>query len=484
MEYLTYEQFGAVGDGVTSDFDAIIACHNEANKTGTPVRARDGAEYYIDGRDLTAVIKTDVDFGTAKFIIDDRCVERICSYVFSIESDYPVFDISVDELNRETRSLPALGDGRYYVRVFDDEKKIFIRKGLNRNDGTAMTDCFVLETDGTIFPSVDWNYKKITRAYAKKIDDKPITVRGGIFVTIANEEASFYRYYQRGFNICRSNVTLCGFEHYVRNEGEHGAPYHGFVKVTEAVNVLISDAKITARYIYWTASKVPGKPVPMGSYDLSFYASIGITCKNVIQTTDIKDKRYWGIYTSNFCKELTLIGCVFSRFDAHQGVTNVIIKDCTLGHQSIQLIGHGDFLIENSVIDNDGGSFLNLRGDYGSIWDGKITVRGCIWRTKCQNLSVISAYNQNDHDYGYPCMMGKDIFIEGLTVTDSADTGGTRKNLSILGKYDNGATPEVNTHPYIPPISLTVKGITVAGDAGFTITEYPEKYKNLKVRIY
>ena len=62
--YLSYEQFGAVGDGVTDDIEAIIACHAEANRTGTPVKTLDGATYYIGGRRLCATIKTDVDFGT------------------------------------------------------------------------------------------------------------------------------------------------------------------------------------------------------------------------------------------------------------------------------------------------------------------------------------------------------------------------------------------------------------------------------------
>ena len=88
--FVNYEQFGAVGDGVADDFGAIIACHEYANATGTPVKATDGSTYYIDGKKRHAVIKTDVDFGTAKFIIDDRCVERITSYVFSIQGDNPV----------------------------------------------------------------------------------------------------------------------------------------------------------------------------------------------------------------------------------------------------------------------------------------------------------------------------------------------------------------------------------------------------------
>ena len=57
--FVNYEQFGAVGDGVADDFGAIIACHEYANATGTPVKATDGAAYYIDGKKRHAVIKTD-----------------------------------------------------------------------------------------------------------------------------------------------------------------------------------------------------------------------------------------------------------------------------------------------------------------------------------------------------------------------------------------------------------------------------------------
>ena len=46
-KYVTYEEFGAVGDGVTEDFEAIKKAHDYANKEGLPVKAREGATYYI-----------------------------------------------------------------------------------------------------------------------------------------------------------------------------------------------------------------------------------------------------------------------------------------------------------------------------------------------------------------------------------------------------------------------------------------------------
>ena len=57
-KYITYEQFGAVGDGIHDDQAAIIAAHQAANEQGLPVRAADGKTYYIGRGDKVAVIKT------------------------------------------------------------------------------------------------------------------------------------------------------------------------------------------------------------------------------------------------------------------------------------------------------------------------------------------------------------------------------------------------------------------------------------------
>ena len=83
-KFVSYEDFGAVGDGEHDDMPAIVAAHAHANKTGLPVKAKDGATYYIGGGDLTAVIMTDTDFGTAKFIIDDRRLDNVKANVFHI----------------------------------------------------------------------------------------------------------------------------------------------------------------------------------------------------------------------------------------------------------------------------------------------------------------------------------------------------------------------------------------------------------------
>ena len=107
-KYLSYEQFGAKGDGVTDDIDAIIACHEEANKTGTPIKAKDGAKYYI-AKVATATVKTDVDFGNAEFIIDDSAVpiEKRGPAIFNVVSDYRQFNPSITSLKVPSPPITA-----------------------------------------------------------------------------------------------------------------------------------------------------------------------------------------------------------------------------------------------------------------------------------------------------------------------------------------------------------------------------------------
>ena len=103
-KYLTYEQFGAKGDGIADDFPAIMATHAAANEKGLPVKAADGKTYYIGNTIGTAVVRTDVDFGTAKFIIDDSNVslDDREPYVFKVESALEPVEIEgVESLKRD-----------------------------------------------------------------------------------------------------------------------------------------------------------------------------------------------------------------------------------------------------------------------------------------------------------------------------------------------------------------------------------------------
>src|SRR3954462_12877076 len=68
---VTYEAFGAKGDGVADDLPAIVEAHAFANAHGLPVITKPDATYNLGRRALTAIIATDTDWGTSKFLVND-----------------------------------------------------------------------------------------------------------------------------------------------------------------------------------------------------------------------------------------------------------------------------------------------------------------------------------------------------------------------------------------------------------------------------
>ena len=449
---VTYEEFGAVGDGKTDDQKAIVAAHAAANKRKLPVRAGDGKTYYIGGGAKVAVIKTDVDFGTAKFVIDDRNLENVKAPVFRV----------------------------------DPKVRQYIRYGLNQNNGSPQKEVFLVAADGTVDPAtpIVWDYADVTRLTAHPVDAKTLTIKGGRFTTIANQAESTYNYHARGITVRRSNVRIEGLRHDVTGEGDHGAPYGSFVGASYCANVMVSNCVFTAHKTYRTIGAA-GKPVSMGSYDISANNAVNVSFVNCRQTTDINDRRYWGIFGSNYCKNLLYDGCTFSRFDAHMGVANATIRNSRLGHQGINAIGFGTFLVENTTVRSR--SFFNLRSDYGSTWRGDFIVRNCTfvpsgWKKAASAL--VHGVGTDWHDFGYECHAPRRIVFDGLTIDDSTHPE----------KYDgpfvfsmfnpkNTSADYVEKHPYHVTEEVVLKNVTTA--SGKPVNLSPNKYmfRNVKVEI-
>ena len=474
--YLTYEEFGAAGDGFQDDLPAIVRCHEEANRLRLPVRAKDGAVYYLGRRALAARIMTNVDFGTARFIIDDREPEDLTKYVFEIVPEKEPFFPEIASLFRGDTCLDFPHEGEMWLRVWSDEKKIFVRKGLNQNAGVDPSDVLLVDGDGRIKTKIDWDHPHVTKAVAKSAGDRPITVRGGVFETVANRHESVYRYHARGFLVTRSHVTLRDMTHLVKGEGDHGAPYAGFLSIRETVDVTVRNVLLTPHFTYWTASQIPGEKVPMGSYEINVDSSIGTKFYEVHQTVDIMDSRFWGLMGSNFSKEMLFEDCVMSRFDAHMGVTDAVIRRSILGHMCLNLIGHGDFLVEDT--DAFGRAVVNLRPDYGSSFEGTVTIRNVTWRPRGDELSVFAAENTGDHDFGYPCFMPRSVRIEGLRVLDAGI--GEGKDMTILPDYDPDFRPG-KPFAYIPTEEITVSGVERASGGGWIPARNAEEYPLLRV---
>lgn len=481
-----YNDFGAKGDGKTDDINAIAAAHAFANEHGLPVKADDQATYYIGGKALTAVIRTDTDFGKAAFIIDDTEVENRNAPVFTISSGLRSFKPEgITSLRKNQEKLGIALPGPCLITVTNTNVKHYIRFGLNQNNGSPQTDIFVVDKNGNVDMNapIIWDFDRITDITALPIDENPLQVSGGRFTTIANKAESKYTYYNRNIAIRRSNVVVDGLEHRVTGEGDHGAPYGGFLNIGDCSYVTVKNTILTGRKTYSTIGSA-GKPVSMGSYDLSVNRALNVSFLNCSQTNDINDSRYWGILGSNFSKNLLYDHCSFSRFDAHQGVANATIRNSTLGHMGINAIGSGLFTVENSTI--RGRSLINLRSDYGSTWQGEFIIRNCIFVPaggKPASAALINGNYTGLHDFGYTCYMPERITIENLKIDDSNHPDGYQ-GPAIFADFNPKMTDDSyqEKFPYVKTREVILRNVTTASGKPLRVSNNPFMFREVKIK--
>jgi hypothetical protein len=480
-----YSDFGARGDGKTDDIDAIAAAHAFANQHGLSVKADEGATYYISGKNRTAVIRTDTDFGTAAFFIDDTEVQNRNAHVFLVSSGLQSFKLEgISSLKRNQKKIGVSLPGTCLVTVTNSRVKRYIRFGPNQNNGSSQTDIFIADKDGHVDMDtpIIWDFDQITDITALPIDETTLTINGGRFTTIANSAESKYTYYSRGIAVRRSNVLVQGLEHRVTGEGEHGAPYGGFINVGDCAYVTVRNTILTGRKMYQTIGSA-GVTVSMGTYDISLNRVFNVSFVNCSQTNDINDSRYWGIMGSNYCKNLVYDSCTFSRFDAHMGVANATIRNSTLGHQGINAIGSGTFTVEKSTI--YGRNLINLRSDYGSTWQGELVIRNCTFVPaggKPISASLIGGSYSGQHDFGYTCYMPERITIENLHIDDSKHPEEYR-GPAIFANFNPKMTDDsfVEKFPYVRTREVILRNVTIASGKTLIISDNSFMFKDVKV---
>ncbi len=412
---------GAVGDGVADDFEAIKRTHARANITGQTVVAEKGKIFNLGVHDEAISIKTSCEWGDAVFIIDDSNIAPSDSArtanIFKIASkSRPVEIYGLTSLKAGQKNIGMTFDNDVLLYIANSNKHQYIRYGINNDTGAPQQEIIHVDKNGNVHNEtpIMWDYDTVTYAVAYDASEKPISISGGIFKTIANRAPREYTYYSRGISVNRSNVTIKGLTHLVTGEGTDGAPYNGFLSVSYAYNVLIDGCTFTAHKTYQRELDSRNN---MGTYDTNATLSSHITWKNCSQTNSITDKSYWGIMGSNYCKNLKYDGCKLSRFDAHKGTHNATIINSEIGHTSVTATGSGTFLIENTAIHSN--NAIALRGDYGSTWDGDVILRNITLHNTGTATLITASYA--NHDFGYTCHLPKSVTVDGITL----DFGGS-----------------------------------------------------------
>ncbi len=482
-----YSEFGAQGNGKADDIDAIAATHAFANQHGLLVKADEGATYYIGGKERTAFIQTDTDFGSATFIIDDTEVQNRNAPIFEVSTGLlPFKPEGIFSLSKKQKKLDLSSIATCLIAATDTLVKHYIRFGPNQDHGSPQTDIFIVDKNGNVDMNtpIIWDFNRITGITAVPLDGKTLKITGGRFTTLANKAESKYTYYARNIAIRRSNVVVDGIEHRITGEGDHGAPYAGFINISNCAYVIVKNSIFTGHKTYRTIGSA-GDPVSMGTYDISINRALNISFLNCSQTNDINDNRYWGIMGSNYCKNLLFDSCVFSRFDAHKGVANATIRNSVLGHMGINAIGSGTLTIENTRI--YGRSLVNLRSDYGSTWEGEFIIRNCIFVPEAgrpTSAALINGSYSGQHDFGYTCYMPERIIIENLKIDDSnhpADYLGPAIFANINPQMNDNTYQE--RFPYVKTKEVILNNVITSSGKALRLSNNLFMFREVKLTV-
>lgn len=300
--FVCYEDFGAVGDGVADDFAAIYKAHEYANEHKLSVLGTPGKTYYIFdtamGTDTAHTVKitTEVDWRGAHFVIDDRKLSRrednpyrhlASAHIFKVSPDkeYEMFKITDEQtltrivkegLNPQTEKI-NLGldfDGAVMIIPYNSDHKVYRRRGYGAFAGTVMHEVIVVLPDGRVSEEtpITFDYTHLDYISVYKLDKSTaITVKNGVFTTlesrvnhmIKNDDGTYtYKpggYIARGMVVNRSYTTVESIEHRVeggftlleRAEGHlEGSPYWGLFRAHEANEVTFKNCIIPGRCAY------------------------------------------------------------------------------------------------------------------------------------------------------------------------------------------------------------------------------------------
>ena len=466
--YVTYEEFGAKSDGVNDDGVAIKLAHEHANQNNLTVKPDSTKTYYIKQAHSIPIINS-TDLNNATFVIDDTVEVDRKKNVFEVKSKKE--PITIVDLNftvkRSTVKLSNLsGHGLCLVQVVNANKKQFIREGSNSNEGTDQQDYFVIDNEGSVLTDIIWDFEQITSCTLYPFDDTTLIMKNAKFITRSNGKELQTNYFDRGLTVNRSNVILENISHRVENE-QPGSPYHGFISGRYCAYLTLKNCSVQSRKAY----KVSGTSVWMGSYDIEMYCVVGVKLENVIDVT-FDNKERWGVFASNFCKDIVVEDSTLSRVDAHQGARNITIRRSVIGNQGIRVIGSGLCLIEDSKILNSM-SLITLRNDYGSSWEGILVIKRTYWKpdTTYAYPRIINFANASNHDFGYTCYFPR-LIIDDLDVDDTELlSNDSYTNIPIINNNTAVFGTDITsfTHPYHFTDNIECKNMRTRSDKGFIL---------------
>lgn len=349
--YLDFEMFGAIGDGITNDSEAIKKCFETANKTGISVICKPKKKYLLDA--ISQVVNVNFDGSNSTFILPPM------GTVFTtIKGD----DMALSSNTIGTNGMLGTSTTNKFFTI---ETDIDVGERLNAG-GRHEVYCQTMCTDMN-------NYFVNTPWYQETISDKSWKLRNVMewqtHITFKNFNVETTgSTYPVMFRIFRNNITIENVHVGRGIKADSGAELiflkdTGNIEIKNVTNNNIQDSINVYGYL------------------------IGMSYVTNVKITGVKAVNGWGAMGSHFVSNTTFEYCDTNRIDNHYGwfgyfnVLNCHIKNPYGSHGFISFGGgYGQLNINNCTIkktDNSVADYIRIRTDLPLFFDSDVNITNC-----------------------------------------------------------------------------------------------------------
>lgn len=455
---VNYKDFGAGLKGSEyNDAIPIKNAHEYANKNKLPVEQKSGKFFLKEG--LGIEIKTSVDWGQTEFEIDEREYKGEWQFIVKGYKEWKDVQLTGEDKTSFLNKFKRVNSG-VFTELADYPNHFF--KIVNENDRAYRNiapftgsypkqDMFIVEKGGVFVGDIAFELDDYTSLQAIEIE-KELTISGGNFTFIGggSEDEDISGYHKTFMSIERSRTTITDF-HIDRPEDSivSNKPSSGFYVPIDCCYVTIKRGRL-----------VPKKPSGQGSYGLG---GNGVFEYRIEDLQVDGDSSYWGVFGTNNIKNLRIKNSILNRIDVHFNAWNIYIDNCIIGTETIRVSGGGDLFITKT--DNKGSntvsSFVIIRNDWASSWDGDIRIINC--KHSVISPSFYGAWVQwSNGNFNYNV---KQILCRTIEITDSTVNFISNTNDFRMMLFPSRSIVENNTMSprIIFPKNITFKNISVEG---------------------
>ena len=404
---ISYENMGAVLDGVADDTAVVATTHALAKSLGIKVRQSGGVAKVSGAAPIE--FATDCEFtGGFKFLFNNPGT----GFLFDVTPEYTPIEltqaaINIAQFTKGAAIIPSLSAYAYHYAVIESSEIAITRVGGQQYTKKCVT---AIGENGRLLYPLAFGFGSITKITLSPYNIPRREISGLAF------EISGSNQFALPIRQTRNNVRYT-HARYIKGATTGAIPVRQMWTLIGCFNTHIKDP------IADTLS--PGRVDY--NYVINGDGYAGLTVSGMVSFAG------WAQIDGNNCRDVTVRDSSIYRAGGHFNCWDYSFENITAHSAApIAISGGGRLNVENvRLMPSDlvsGSAIVGIRQDYGAQWDGDIVVEGVtIDLTGCATaatLHAVTAYLDSSavaHDFGLNPVLPRSISVRNVSLLLNED---------------------------------------------------------------